>query len=432
MNDKYTYIGTCDRLRLNNPENELKWHEMIKNKSDLNIEEFKKDLDAGQLLDDDETIDDFLNYLSSNDDIKFYNSKWGDKGCKFIQTSGTNGFEYIFVNDNDMSKQLTKENTQPKRVSIVYLTGLKNNIKHKESIVFINKLINKGKNSEDGKVELSIKELNKLDLIKRYGKFDSKHFSNINENLDFSSFKMNKTLNNIIWDGNNLMKDTISNNLLGIARDYFKSLKLSIPVKDITMTGSLANYNWSKYSDVDLHIIVDLSSFKENKTLIKDLIDAKSRAWNDAHNITVKGYDVELYIQDINEEHHSTGVYSVLTDKWIIKPKIQDDTIDKKLVTKKYNNIVNGVNDIIKSYKEDKDYNIIIDKIEKLKDKIKKMRQAGLEKEGEYSYENIVFKFLRRNNIMKKLNDLLVKAYDDSKTIDETLCSNITEKEINF
>jgi hypothetical protein len=100
---------------------------MIKNKSELNVEEFKKDLDAGQLLDDDETIDDFLNYLSSNDDIKFYNSKWGDKECKFIQTSGTNGFEYIFVNDNDMGKQ----------------------------------------------------------------------FSKINENLDFSGFKMNKTLNNI-------------------------------------------------------------------------------------------------------------------------------------------------------------------------------------------------------------------------------------------
>lgn len=362
MNDKYTYIGTCDRLRLNNPENELKWHEMIKNKSELNVEEFKKDLDAGQLLDDDETIDDFLNYLSSNDDIKFYNSKWGDKECKFIQTSGTNGFEYIFVNDNDMGKQ----------------------------------------------------------------------FSKINENLDFSGFKMNKTLNNIIWDNNKLMKSNISDALLKIAKDYFISLKLSLPVKDITMTGSLANYNWSKYSDIDLHIVVDLNKYGEDKELVKGLIDSKSREWNDKHDITIKGYEVEIYIQDVDEEHHSTGVYSILKDKWIIKPEIQDDYIDKKLVTKKYNRIVKTVNDIILMYDEDKNYNIVIDKIEKLKDKIKKMRQAGLESEGEYSTENIVFKLLRRNDIMKKINDILIKSYDKTMTIDEELCKTINEEEIEF
>ena len=432
MNDKYTYIGTCDRLRLNNPENELKWREMIKNKSELNVKDFKKDLDASQLLDDDETIDDFLNYLSSNDTIKFYKSKWGDKECKFIQTSGTNGFEYIFVNDNDMSKQLTKENIQPKRVSIVYLTGLRNNIKRKEykTLEFIDSLIDKGKNNQDGKVELSVKQLNILELIKRDGKFDSKHFSNINENLDFSGFKMNKTLNNIIWDNNKLMKSNISDALLKIAKDYFISLKLSLPVKDITMTGSLANYNWSKYSDIDLHIVVDLNKYGEDKEFVKGLIDSKSREWNDKHDITIKGYEVEVYVQDVDEEHHSTGVYSILKDKWIIKPEIQDDYIDKKLVTKKYNRIVKTVNDIILKYDEHKNYNIVIDKIEKLKDKIKKMRQAGLESEGEYSTENIVFKLLRRNDIMKKINDLLIKSYDKSMTIDEELCETINEEEI--
>ncbi len=112
--------------------------------------------------------------------------------------------------------------------------------------------------------------------------------------------------------------------------------------------------------------------------------------------------------------------------------EVQDDYIDKKLVTKKYNNIVNKVNDIILSYKETEDYNDIIDRIEKLKDKIKKMRQAGLEDKGEYSTENIVFKFLRRNGIMEKVNNLLVKSYDKSMTIDEELCKNIEESEINL
>ena len=39
--------------------------------------------------------------------------------------------------------------------------------------------------------------------------------------------------------------------------------------------------------------------------------------------------------------------------------------------------------------------------------------------DGEYSTENIVFKLIRRNNIMGKIKDMLTKAYDRSMTIDE-------------
>ena len=49
------------------------------------------------------------------------------------------------------------------------------------------------------------------------------------------------------------------------------------------------------------------------------------------------------------------------------------------------------------------------------------MRQAGLDEGGEYSVENIVFKLLRRNDIMEKLGDLSSNAYDDEHTIDEEL-----------
>lgn len=363
MTAKYTFLGFCDNLRRTEDCGEESWNNMIKNKEEILEKDFLINLDASKLLDEDETISDYLNNLKEEDNIKYYKSKWGKKDCKFIKTSGTNGYEIIFVKNEN-------------------------------------------------------KEINE-------------HFES-NENLDFSGFKMNKSLNNIIWDNNMLMKDMISNGLLKIAKDYFISLKLSLPVKDITMTGSLANYNWSKYSDIDLHIVVDLNKFGEDKELVKGLIDSKSREWNDKHDITIKGYEVEVYIQDIDEEHHSTGVYSILKDKWIIKPEIKDDYIDKKLVTKKYNDIVNKVNDIVLNYKKDKDYNTVIDKTEKLKDKIKRMRQAGLEGEGEYSTENIVFKLLRRNDVMKKINDLLIKSYDKSMTIDEEIIKNLTEEDIKF
>ena len=249
----------------------------------------------------------------------------------------------------------------------------------------------------------------------------------IRENLDFSGFKMNTTLNPIIWNDDMTMKEEISEALLQIAKDYFTSLKIDIPVRDVTMTGSLANYNWSKYSDADLHIIVDLDKFKENKEIIKDLLDVKTRSWNDRHDITVKGFDVELYMQPYDQKHYSTGVYSILNDDWVIKPEMQDVSIDKKTVTKKYNNIVSTINDIYKNFLKDKNYKVVIDRLEKVKDKIKKMRIAGLESVGEYSNENLVFKLLRRNNIMDKVNDFLAKAYDKSMTIDEAMLETITE-----
>ena len=250
----------------------------------------------------------------------------------------------------------------------------------------------------------------------------------ISEQLDFSGFTMNKTLNSEIWNDMKLHKD-VRGTLLKIARDYINSLDIKVKLKDITFTGSLANFNWSKHSDVDLHIIIDLGQI-EHKTKIKDLLDIKTDSWNAKHNITIKGYDVELYLQLHDQEHHSTGVYSVLRDNWVTKPKFREVSINKKQITKKYNKIADTFNDIQADYKKHKDYLDIVDRLEALRDKIKKMRKAGLETKGEFSTENIVFKLIRRNDIMGKLKDLLTKAYDKSVSIDEVYVPSLNEYDI--
>lgn len=250
----------------------------------------------------------------------------------------------------------------------------------------------------------------------------------ISEQLDFSGFTMNKTLNPEIWNDMKLHKD-IRTTLLKIARDYIDSLDIKVKLKDITFTGSLANFNWSKYSDIDLHVLIDLGNV-ENKTQLKDLLDIKTDSWNTKHNITIKGYDVELYLQLHDQEHHSTGVYSVLRGDWVTKPKYREVSINKKQITKKYNKIADTFNDIQADYKKHKDYLDIVDRLEALRDKIKKMRKAGLETKGEFSTENIVFKLIRRNDIMGKLKDLLTKAYDKSVSIDEVYVPSLNEYDI--
>jgi hypothetical protein len=242
----------------------------------------------------------------------------------------------------------------------------------------------------------------------------------IKDELDFSAFKMNNTLNGDIWKSEDKIKGPIKNNLIKIANDYWDSLELDFEYKDITMTGSLANFNWSRYSDVDLHIIFDINELGENDEMIKALLDTKTRAWNTEHDITIKTYDVEIYLQPEDQEHHSTGVYSLLNDEWVTKPEKQVVKLDKENIRKKYKQLVKSVGDIEEKAKAS-EYEQVIKYVETIKDKIKKMRQSGLEENGEFSVENVVFKLLRRNDIIERLGRLQTKAYDDLVSIDEKI-----------
>ena len=250
---------------------------------------------------------------------------------------------------------------------------------------------------------------------------NEKEVEKANRKIDLGGFTMNDELNPKIWDENQKMKPEVKKNLLKIADDYFESLKIpGVDIEDVCITGSLANYNWSKYSDFDVHILIDTKKFGNKEALIKDLLDTKTRSWNDSHDIKIKGYDVELYLQGVDQEHHSTGVYSLMNEEWLIKPEKLNPRIDKNSVREKYKKIVDILDDIKKQYKNGNE-EVVANRLQKLKDRIKKMRQVGLESGGEFSSENIAFKLLRRNEIMTQIGELMDKAYDKSMSLDEWL-----------
>ena len=151
---------------------------------------------------------------------------------------------------------------------------------------------------------------------------NEKEVEKANRKIDLGGFTMNDELNPKIWDENQKMKPEVKKNLLKIADDYFESLKIpGVDIEDVCITGSLANYNWSKYSDVDLHIIIDYKDVPVDEALVQDFFKSKSSNWNKEHDVKIYDYDVELYVQDINESHHSTGVYSILNNEWVTKPQ---------------------------------------------------------------------------------------------------------------
>jgi DNA-binding transcriptional ArsR family regulator len=145
---------------------------------------------------------------------------------------------------------------------------------------------------------------------------------------------------------------------------------------------------------------------------------AKKSTWNDGHDIRVKGYEVELYPQESSEPHHSTGVYSVLRNTWLTKPKMIDPKVDIHCVKHKAESMMYEIDNVLKSPNR-------LEKIKALKEKIRNMRQAGLERSGEFSVENLAFKVLRRNGYLKKLYDTARKDYDSSLSLkQETLLRN--------
>jgi len=268
---------------------------------------------------------------------------------------------------------------------------------------------------------------------------NEKEIQKSNKNIDLSGFKMQDNLNPKIWELPNekymgdvegqieKMKPDVRKTLLKIADDYFESLDLpGVDIEDITMTGSLSNYNWSKYSDVDLHIVVDYDELPMDRELVQGFFKSKTDIWNDTHEVKIYGYDVELYIQDINEPHHSTGIYSILNNEWNVKPEKKKISIDNTSVKEKSERIMDCIEDIFDDMDE-VDNDITIKRVEKLIDKIKKMRKSGLETGGEFSVENIVFKVLRRNGMLDRLYDIKTVTYDKSVTLESSQLTKLTE-----
>jgi predicted nucleotidyltransferase len=185
------------------------------------------------------------------------------------------------------------------------------------------------------------------------------------------SFQIKDALNPDIWT-NDTLNPQVRTKLNKIATDFFKKLNLpaEVKMKDIIFTGSLANYNWSKFSDIDVHIVLDFSQLEGGEQFKEDFFYAQKALWNQEHDITIHNYPIELYVQDVKAKLTATAVYSVKNNKWILKPKREDFKVNKSVIKNKADKFIATLKDIKKSYEEN-DFQAVVDKVEVIKDKIK-------------------------------------------------------------
>jgi hypothetical protein len=235
------------------------------------------------------------------------------------------------------------------------------------------------------------------------------------------SFKMKDSLCPLIFDktegGEYILKKEIRDKLVSISDEFVTFWGVDFFIHDIILTGSLANYNWSSYSDVDLHIMVDMSELGDSEVLtkiVKEFFDAKKNVWNEKHDIKIKNFDVELYVQDINEEHVSSGVYSILNNEWVVEPSNKPEDIDTQKILDKGEYFAKQIDSLIDGHNNNKDVSA---GETVLRDKLKKFRKSGLDSGGEYSYENLTFKLLRRNGYIEKLMNLRNDVVDKKLSV---------------
>ena len=247
------------------------------------------------------------------------------------------------------------------------------------------------------------------------------------EDVDLSSFEIQNELNPKFWKDNKL-DSRIRLKLLDIADDFFDSLNVKwVEPEDIIMTGSLANFTWNEeYSDIDLHIVIDYTDVDDKTDFVKEYFKSKKKEWENKHeNLTIFGFPVEVYVQDKNEKHAASGIYSLEKNEWIKEPDIEnfdkndydDDVVKNKVseYTKKIDDLLNDFDDkTIESDIED-----IYNKAISLFDDIKDERNDDLSVKDakELSNGNLIFKSLRRNGYIEKLIKLRDNAYDKCNSL---------------
>ena len=230
------------------------------------------------------------------------------------------------------------------------------------------------------------------------------HLAKLEEDL-INEYETQSELNPKLWDGDQL-HPKLRVAFLKIAQSFFKFLNIpDVDIKDVILIGSNANYNWTEHSDIDLHVLINYLQIDSNYHIVNEYLHAKKSIWNTNFPLLYKGMNIELYAQDSQQElHSSVGVYSVTRGKWLKKPSaeiisIDDAAIEMKAEPYEYE---------IDALKETDPH--IQQKIQNLKQRLKHLRQTGLEAEGEYSVENMAYKHLRNKGYLDRLTQLEKKA----------------------
>lgn len=222
-------------------------------------------------------------------------------------------------------------------------------------------------------------------------------------NVDYTP---HETLNPSIWENDNLRKD-VRSALMKIALEFYNFLKVDVKVSDIVISGSQANYNYTKFSDLDLHLIVDYEQISCDYP-VDEFFDTKRKLWKEEHDIEIHGIPVELYVENLAKPAVSS-TYSILDNQWVNPPTREIKPIDSERIEIAVGRWIRIIDFALKH----KNLKII----RKIKDMLKTYRQIGLSKDGEFSVANLTYKELRNRGYIEKIMETIGHLQDAELSI---------------
>jgi predicted nucleotidyltransferase len=228
-------------------------------------------------------------------------------------------------------------------------------------------------------------------------------------------------LNPKVWEGKDgkTLKPEVRKKCLEIAKEFEKFCDTPLDVKDIVLIGSNANYNWNPTSDLDIHILCDIKKLKSCENLTREFFDVKNKKFKEQYDIRIYGLAIEVTVQDIKMGFESDGVYSLIKGKWLHEPKYSPPHYDEDEAIKISDEWKDKINSAMKKP------NASHKTLQKVKDDLKKLRQSGLNRKGEFDEKNIAFKDLRRTGVVEKLKNMRDKKLKDELSLKEGMIADI-------
>lgn len=345
-----------------------------------------------------------------------------------IDEATFNGMKFEWVNDNHLVTPC-KIDIMDSRLRMELINNISLDALYKNSHNDLNCFFERTREISDGDLdsETFINKMLQQYNIPRSEWYGEEELNEVDaKDVNLSSFKVKKELNQKFWP-NGKLNSRVRLRLMDIADDFIKELSVDwVKPKDVIFTGSLANYNWSSYSDIDLHILIDFNKvYSKNSDFVDDYFKSKKENWLTVHeDLKIFGFPIEISVEDSNEDNPSSGRYSLYKNKWIVEPDdFQDALINQEYVKKRAAKIMSQIDDIEEKFNNETDTHkceTYGNKAYKIFDKLKNMRSEGLSSEKkEMSSGNIIYKIIRRTGYLDKIWEIVNSSYDKANSIKE-------------
>lgn len=253
----------------------------------------------------------------------------------------------------------------------------------------------------------AVSQLQAIEISKEEKNESFKSFSQFIIESSKLTLRYHDVLNPKLWDDIKL-KEEVKDKLIEIGNTWIDWAGIPVnSVKDLLLVGGNANYNYTDYSDIDLHILIDPNEIENCPEFFEDYMKDKKQLWSLTHDITIYDHDVELYAQNMNDKFpQNQGVYSLTRDDWLVQPTQQEVNLDDPQIINKVREYIDKIDALIASNAEEESFS-------KLKKKFRDMRSAGIKQAGEFSIENLVFKELRNLGYLDKMSNYIKTKQDE-------------------